>query len=50
VGNLARSIASIRTFAFLTLGDRERILGANALEFLTGKPTVARPGRAALEG
>ena len=36
VGSLARSIASIRDFAFLPRRDRERILGVNAREFLDG--------------
>jgi aminocarboxymuconate-semialdehyde decarboxylase len=34
VGNLARSVAEIRAFAFLPHRDRERILGDNALRFL----------------
>lgn len=36
VGSLARSIASIREFTFVPRRDRERILGANAQEFLDG--------------
>jgi aminocarboxymuconate-semialdehyde decarboxylase len=38
VGDLARSVASIRALTFLPERDRERILGANAQDFLTGQP------------
>jgi hypothetical protein len=36
MGNLDRSIASIREFEFLTRRDRQRILGENAKAFLDG--------------
>jgi len=36
VGSLARSIASVREFAFLPRKDRERVLGSNAQVFLDG--------------
>ena len=40
VGDLARSIASIRTFEFLPHRDRTRILGANALDYLEGPGAI----------
>ncbi|MFQ5961106.1 MAG: amidohydrolase family protein [Candidatus Methylomirabilales bacterium] len=36
VGDLARSVESIRRFSFLPTGDRAKILGENALRFLQG--------------
>lgn len=37
VGDLRRSVDSIRALTFLPVRDRERILGANAESFLTGR-------------
>jgi len=37
VGDLRRSVESIRGLAFLSAADRERILGPNAEAFLTGR-------------
>jgi aminocarboxymuconate-semialdehyde decarboxylase len=36
IGDLRRSVESIRALSFLPVRDRERILGANAVAYLTG--------------
>jgi aminocarboxymuconate-semialdehyde decarboxylase len=38
VGDLRRSVESIRALSFLPVRDRDRMLGANATAYLTGRP------------